>query len=261
MAEHAKRNHKTGSLVVRRAVQLLFLVIVCFIWSIFLRMPLESVRGFIYSPYNILADIKMFRFFSDISMTALLVILGLVLLSVLIRNFWCRYLCPYGALLGVLSILSAGRIHYDRTHCSNCGECEKHCPGRIDIRQGKSTYSLECNACLQCVNGCPEKGALKFSFFNSRFSMGSIGVGLSLVLLFAGGIALAKLNGHWQNQVSHGAYHYHMLTQGMVAANGVDGERSQKAKMERMIRTMQKMRSEKASRVPGTMMPMNPEDQ
>jgi len=237
-----------------------YLLAAFFIWSIFLRMPLESVRGFIYSPYNILADIKMFRFFSDISMTALLVILGLVLLSVLIRNFWCRYLCPYGALLGVLSILSMGRIHHDRTHCSNCGECEKHCPGLIDIRQGKSTYSLECNACLQCVNGCPEKGALKFSLFNSRFSMGSIGVGLSLVLLFAGGIALAKLNGHWQNQVSRGAYQYHMLTQGMVAANGVDGERSKKAKMERMIRTMQKMRSEKASRVPGTMMPMNPED-
>jgi len=222
-----------------------YLLAAFFIWSIFIRMPLESVQGFIYSPYNILADIKMFRFFSDISMTALLVILALVLLSVLIRNFWCRYLCPYGALLGGLSILSAGRIHYDRAHCSHCGKCEKNCPGLIDIQLGKSTSSLECNACLQCVDGCPEEGALTFSLFHSRFSMGSIGVGLSIVLLFVGGIALAKLNGHWQNRVSPGAYHYHMRTQGMVAANEVDNERSKKANMERMIRMMQKMRSEK----------------
>ncbi len=236
-----------------------YLLAAFFIGSIFVRMPLESVRGFIYSPYNILADIKMFQFFSDISTTALLVILGLVLLSVLIRNFWCRYLCPYGALLGVLSILSAGRIHYDRTHCSHCGKCEKNCPGLIDIRLGKSTSSLECNACLQCVNGCPEEGALKFSLFNSRFSMGGIGVGLSFVLLFAGGIALAKLKGHWQNQVSPGAYHYHMLTQGMVAAKGVDVERFEKEKIERMIRMMQKMRSQKAARSSGPMVPMTPE--
>lgn len=217
-----------------------YLIAAFFIGAIFFRMPMAAVEGFINSPYNILADVKMFQFFTGISMTAGLVFLGLILLSVLIRNFWCRYLCPYGALLGVLGVLSLGRITHDRALCSNCGKCEALCPGLIPIRQGKICYSLECNTCLECVNGCPEKGALKYSLFKSRFSMGSIGVGVSLLLMFAGGIALARLTGHWQNRVSHEAYYYHMMTQGMMAETGVDAGLSQKYKMERMVRMMKK---------------------
>ncbi len=222
-----------------------YLIAAFFIWSIFVRMPLAAIEGFIHSPYNLLADIKMFQFFTRISLTAILVLLGLVLLSVLIRNFWCRYLCPYGALLGILSVLSLGRINHDRALCSNCGKCEKNCPGLIHITQGKSYHSLECNACLQCVNGCPEEGALRYSFLKSRFSMGNIALGMSLLLLFTGGIALARLTGHWQNRVSHETYYFHMRTQGMMDATGVDARLSKKEKMERMIRMMQKMRPDK----------------
>jgi len=200
-----------------------------FVWAIFFNMPLRAVKEFIYSPYNILADIKMLRFFTEISMPALFVILGLILLSVLVRNFWCRYLCPYGAILGVLSFLSLGRIKFNSSRCVNCGKCEKICPGQISIRQGKSSFSLECNACLQCVNVCPEEGALKYSFFKNRFSMGSVGVAICFLAMFSLGIAAAKITGHWENRVSKKAYLYYMMTQGMMDKTGFN--------MEKMIRT------------------------
>ena len=51
-----------------------------FIWSIFFKMPLGAIEGFINSPYNILADIKMMQSFTGISMTALFVIIILIIL-------------------------------------------------------------------------------------------------------------------------------------------------------------------------------------
>jgi len=212
-----------------------------FIWSIFFKMPIEAVEEFINSPYNILADIKMLRFFTDISMTAFLVILGLVLLSIFIHNFWCRYLCPYGAVLGIISFLSLGRISFDPSHCSDCGKCEKACPGLIKIRQGKSALSSECSACLQCVNVCPEKEALKYSFVKNRFSMGSIGVALIFLVMFSTGIAMARMTGHWENQVSKKTYFFYMMTQGMMDKFNPEQSPGQAMEnMKKMLKIMQK---------------------
>lgn len=187
-----------------------------FIYLIFFRMPVPAIEEFIHSPYHILADINMYRFFTDISPTALSVISGIGLMSVLIRNFWCRYLCPYGALLGILSVISLGRIQLNRSCCKDCGKCEKVCPGRIHIRQGKAAFSPECSACLQCVHACPEKGALEYSFPVKRFSIGSMGIALIFLAMFTTGITFAKLTGHWESRVSNETYFYHMMTEGML---------------------------------------------
>jgi len=45
-----------------------------------------------------------------------------VVLSILLRNFWCRYLCPYGALLGVLSFFSILKVHRNAESCHNRGQ-------------------------------------------------------------------------------------------------------------------------------------------
>jgi len=68
-----------------------------FLFTILYKMSPNALEQFVFSSYNIVADIKMLRFFTDISTTALVSLLTLVALSVIIRYFWCRYLCPYGA--------------------------------------------------------------------------------------------------------------------------------------------------------------------
>ena len=218
-----------------------YLLALFFIWTISFNMPIEAIESFINSPYNILADIKMLTFFTQISLTAFLVISGLIILSILIPNFWCRYLCPYGAVLGILSFLSMGRIRHDLSQCTDCGKCEKACPGLINIRQGKNSLSLECSACLRCVNVCPEKEALKFSFFKSRFSMGSIGVGLIFIIMFSFGISMAKMTGHWENRISNKAYFFYMMTQGMMKKIEFSLEDTKEKKNERMKQMMEIM--------------------
>jgi polyferredoxin len=223
-----------------------YLILFFFIWAIFIKMPVDSIERFISSPYNIIADIKMLKFFTQISITAFAIILGLILLSIVIPSFWCRYLCPYGALLGVISFLSMGRIKNDPTKCSDCGQCEKACPGLINIRQNSSNYSLECSACLRCVNACPEKEALKFSFFKSKFSIGGIGIGLIILTTFSSGITMAKITGHWENRVSKKAYFFYMMTQGMMKKIEFDPAQTQKQKTERMKQMMDIMRKKGA---------------
>ena len=78
-------------------------------------------RAFMRSPFNMAADAKMLLFFEDLSATGAVVIGASSLLSIVVKHSWCRYLCPYGALLGLASLLSparrASRRHLQRLPC------------------------------------------------------------------------------------------------------------------------------------------------
>ena len=76
-----------------------YLLLLFFVW-VTLAMDPRALEAFLYSPFNAAADIRMYLFFAEISAFALTVLLVLAALSLLVRNVWCRYLCPYGALLG-----------------------------------------------------------------------------------------------------------------------------------------------------------------
>jgi len=69
------------------------------------------------SDYGLIADVKMLNFFRMIGETGAIMISILILASVFIQNFWCRYLCPYGALLGLASLLSPLRIRRNEEAC------------------------------------------------------------------------------------------------------------------------------------------------
>ncbi len=110
-----------------------YLLLGFFLWAIALQMDAVELEYFIYSPYNMVADIKMLYFFQNVTALAFRVLVVLLVLSVLIRNFWCRYLCPYGALLGILSFLSILKIHRNAETCTNCQKCTRTCPVDIAI--------------------------------------------------------------------------------------------------------------------------------
>jgi len=213
-----------------------------FIWSIFYQMPVERVEQFIVSPYNQFADIKMLYFFTHISGTALTVIIVLALLSVIIPYFWCRYLCPYGAVLGILSFLSIGKIKRDHSECTGCGRCEKVCHGVIKIREKTAVNSSECSACLTCINNCPEKDALKFIFFGGKIKANAFSTAVVLVLIFASGISLAKRSDNWQNKITKPEYLLYIRQSSLPPVLRALTEKIDPEKMERMRQMMQQMR-------------------
>lgn len=164
------------------------------------RMDLASLEGFLGSPYNLAADAKMYRFFADLSMTGAVVLAALALLSIAVKNFWCRYLCPYGALLGLFSWLSPLRPVRDQSTCIDCKLCTKACPVELQVHAKRAIVSPECTGCLACVAACPVKSCMtvgrKAEKGLSPWLVPVAGVGILLVLW-----GWARLSGHWQSAV------------------------------------------------------------
>jgi len=84
----------------------------------------------------------------------------LVGMNLIIPRFFCRVLCPLGALLGVFSRFAVFRIDRDVHKCTDCNLCLSRCEGAADP-QGKVRLS-ECFACMNCIDDCPED-ALRFA--------------------------------------------------------------------------------------------------
>ena len=130
----------------------------------------------------------------------------LVVLSTLYENFWCRYLCPYGGLLGLFSIISPFKITRNQTSCIQCGKCTRSCPSHILVEQADRVWSPECTGCLSCIQQCPVKETLTFKAPQGRLSLSPKILALVLLGSWALVIIIAKFTGHWESSMSMEMY-------------------------------------------------------
>jgi polyferredoxin len=179
-------------------------------------MSAEALDDFLHSPYGLVADVKMLNFFRDMGLTAAVVIALLVLLSTLVQNFWCRYLCPYGALMGLASLLSPLKIRRDAGACIDCAKCARACPAELPVDHLLQIRSAECTACMACVAACPAQDALQFSLPPRRAitpgerwfhrAAGPLFVAGMLACILLGFVSYAKATGHWQTNLPRAIY-------------------------------------------------------
>jgi ferredoxin len=169
-----------------------------------LRMSAAELRAFLDSPYNRVADLKMGLFFADLGPLGWQILSGLAILSVLVHGFWCRYLCPYGALLGLVSWASPTRIRRDPRACIDCKLCDRACMARLPVARKRSIRSAECTGCLDCVAVCPVKDALVVRSGPWRLTAPRFAAVLLLLFLGAYGAALA--GGAWRNALTDQEY-------------------------------------------------------
>ncbi len=183
-----------------------YLLLAFFAWAIFWQMTPEALAAFINSPYNKVADVKMLLFFTEISPETLWTLVALVVLGFIVNGFWCRYLCPYGALTGFVSLFSPYKIRRAASACIDCNKCNQACPMHIPVMQLDQVRSDECNACMQCIDACPSAEALDFSLPKNKAKLSRRSLFLAVAGMFIIGIGIAQWSGHWQNAVSQEEY-------------------------------------------------------
>jgi polyferredoxin len=114
-----------------------------------------------------------------------LIILGLNLSE---KRFWCRYLCPLGALLGLLSHYSLLRRSVSEG-CTSCGTCASVCQGNAMPDKGEEWRNSECFYCWNCDDICPQN-AVSFGFVRKKTASMDLGRRAVLTSMLSGIIAV-----------------------------------------------------------------------
>jgi polyferredoxin len=127
-----------------------------------------------------------------------------------VQNFWCRYLCPYGALLGLVSVFSPTRIRRDAAACIDCGKCTLACPSSLPVDKLLSVRSAECTACMECVAVCPAQDALRAGLASlpgrSKPRLPAWALAAGIALLFLGIIGYARITRSWASDIPAQVY-------------------------------------------------------
>jgi polyferredoxin len=93
------------------------------------------------------------------------ILVGVLAAAFFVPFAWCRYLCPLGATIDPLSRAGALRVRRNGERCTGCGACDAICPHRIPVSRVSEVTARNCTNCLDCVEECPEEGALELSWF------------------------------------------------------------------------------------------------
>ena len=181
-----------------------YLLLALFLYAV-VSMSVPEIRAFLEGPYGIVDDVKMLNFFRFLGLTGAIVIAALALGSVLVQNFWCRYFCPYGAMMGLVAVASPLRIRRDTDLCIDCGKCAKACPSALPVDRLIQIQSAECTGCLQCVAECPAAGALFFAAPRRR-KLPAWAVAAGIAAIFLGTCAYARLIGAWHTTLPDHIY-------------------------------------------------------
>jgi polyferredoxin len=184
-----------------------YILLALFLYVV-IAMPVPEIRAFLGGPYGLIADVKMLNFFRHMGQATAIVLAVLVGLSLVVKHAWCRYLCPYGALMGLAALVSPTRIVRNADACIDCAKCAKACPAHLPVDHLASVRSAECTACLSCVAVCPAAGALDLTIGlpRRRAALSPWTLAAAVVLVFLGIVGCARAAGYWHTSLPDSLY-------------------------------------------------------
>jgi len=111
------------------------------------------------SPWDAFAQITNF---SNVYSTLFIGFILLALITIgafFIERFFCRYLCPLGAVFSIFSKIGIVKINKPSDKCGKCRACTNNCSMGIDLYKVNKVKGGDCINCLKCVEVCPRKNA------------------------------------------------------------------------------------------------------
>jgi polyferredoxin len=135
--------------------------------ALILYMTISTVKLWFadYDPYRTIFGLGwIFEFNAVEQWPAYTIALAILGASFFIPRFWCKYTCPLGGALSLLSHVSLLRIRRTESTCKGCALCAQPCPVGIAVGKASPLVSTNCIGCLACVETCPRHGALEVAF-------------------------------------------------------------------------------------------------
>jgi len=132
---------------------LILIAIAVFVWTGIVKLPSGS------SPWDAYTQIFSFNYLLKEYLIGTFILLLIVIGASFIERFFCRYLCPLGAVFAILSKFKIYKVHKEKSNCASCKACTPKCSMGIDLDKIDVVSSGECIQCFNCVNICPKKNA------------------------------------------------------------------------------------------------------
>jgi polyferredoxin len=108
----------------------------------------------------------LFNFWTgEVAAPALVILAVTTLLSLFVERPWCKYACPYGALLGISNLFRVFSIRRETNTCVECGICRRDCPMNIPVDRIRIVRDHQCISCLECTSEtkCPVVDTVVFA--------------------------------------------------------------------------------------------------
>ncbi|WP_373898101.1 4Fe-4S binding protein [Haloimpatiens sp. FM7315] len=120
-----------------------------------------------------------------------IILMLIFITSLFIERAWCRYFCPLGAFLSLISVFRIFKVKRNSSTCVNCKKCTRNCPMGLEVHNSSSTNSMECISCGECITECPKENVLEMKKGKSKLSFKAIGFSIILVMVLVIGGAKA----------------------------------------------------------------------
>ena len=157
-------------------------------WVIYMTAVTGKIIFADYDPYY-----ALFNFWTGEVAVSGYIILGLsLLLSLFVERPFCKYACPYGAVLGVSNLFRIFKIRREADTCINCGACDKACPMNIEVATAGKVRNHQCISCLKCTSeqACPVEKTVDMK-------VGSKLLAPIILAVFVAGIGLSMAFNIW----------------------------------------------------------------
>jgi ferredoxin len=153
----------------------------------------------------------LYHFWTGETAVASLVVLAVtLLLSLVVERPWCKYACPYGALLGLTNFIRIFKIRRQVSTCIDCGSCDRACPMNIAVSMHENVLDHQCISCMQCTSqvSCPVENTVGLlSAMPKRIEgekneksakpVGFVTIAVLIFVIMFGGIASTAALGYW----------------------------------------------------------------
>ena len=130
-------------------------------WVVYITAVTGTLIFAEYDPY-----FALFNFWTSEAAIGGLIVLGIIIVaSLFVERPWCKYACPYGAVLGIFNLFRVFKIRRNEATCDLDRACDIACPMNIKVSEKHVVRDHQCISCLECTSEahCPFAGTVEFS--------------------------------------------------------------------------------------------------